>query len=64
MGYLDILQELIKESPDSLTSEHYNELLIELVKKCLFTYDLKPLSSHIIKDTDIAAYEKPFINKC
>lgn len=64
VGWLNLIQLLIQNNPDSLTKEEYHSLIVELIERDLFTFNLKPLTSHITKEVDIVNYEKPFINKC
>jgi hypothetical protein len=46
-------------------SRHELEALAEeIIRKCLFTLEIEPYNGDIAKQTDIAAHEKPYINKC
>jgi hypothetical protein len=64
VGYIDVIHELIKNCPETLTIPQYQQLVEELIERGLFTFKIEPLETHITKDVDVVQYEKPFINKC
>ncbi|CDW78148.1 ubiquitin carboxyl-terminal hydrolase family protein [Stylonychia lemnae] len=64
VGFLNMLNTLVKNNPDCLEQTEYIGISEYLIEKCLFTFKLEPLEKHITKEVDIPAFEKPFINKC
>ena len=63
-GLMKIIQELIQSDTKVMSVEEAQSLADEIITKYLFTFDLKAIESNITKSVDLAAWEKPFINKC
>lgn len=65
IGFLNLIQELLKNNESSLlSSDDHQALTFEILNKCLFSFDIQPLETDITPGVDIAAYEKPQLNKC
>ena len=63
-GQLRVIQELIQNDPSIISELESEELASEIITKLLFTFEIKATTSDITKGVDLAAWEKPFINKC
>lgn len=63
-GMLKVMQELIQNNPLILSEFEAEQMAQEIITKYLFTLDIQPIGTDITKGVELAAWEKPFINKC
>mmetsp|Transcript_9127 Transcript_9127/g.8553 ORF Transcript_9127/g.8553 Transcript_9127/m.8553 type:complete len:177 (+) Transcript_9127:425-955(+) len=65
-GIIELVNMFIENSTqeEKLTENEYAALLKEVLEKLLFTFQMDPYESHILKNVDLSKIEKPHLNKC